>query len=567
MKHYFGAIVRRALGRAPASVPATDGSVPVPLAELIRRADKRWRDAKAAARDGGRKVVIATNVTGFQHATLLESVLAVALTLRGADVHLVICDGVLPGCLRAEPDNVPDPKLFINYEVQARLCRKCMATGENLMGPLELVRHRFSELIDPTAAAEARHLATTLPAGELRSFTRNGLHLGEHAYAGALRYFARGNIDGLPDGEIVVRRYFEAALLTASAAETLLNRHQFASACFHHGIYVPQGPFGEVCRANGVPVVNWNPSYRQNTFIFSHGDTYHHTLMDEPVGAWKNIPWTEEMSAEIDAYLASRRSGTRDWIWFHEKPDENFSHYAAEVGLRLDRPIIGMLTNVMWDAQLHYPANAFPDMLDWTLKTIAYFARRPDLQLLIRVHPAEIRGTVPSRQPLAAEIARAFPELPANVFIIAPDSNVSTYAAMDVCNAVIIYGTKTGVELTSAGTPVIVGGEAWIRNKGLTLDASSEEEYFKHLDRLPFPARMDEAAQEEAKKYAYHFFFRRMVPLPFIVPQKGKIYELSIDDIGELGPGRHPGLDVICDGILSGAPFIYPAEIHGLHDR
>ena len=50
---------------------------------------------------------------------------------------------------------------------------------------------------------------------------------------------------------------------------------------------------------------------------------------------------------------------------------------------------------------------------------------------------------------------------------------MSTYALMSLCNAAIIYGTKMGVELTSVGLPVIVAGEAWIRNKGLTHDASS----------------------------------------------------------------------------------------------
>jgi hypothetical protein len=56
------------------------------------------------------------------------------------------------------------------------------------------------------------------------------------------------------------------------------------------------------------------------------------------------------------------------------------------------------------------------------------------------------------------------------------------------CNAVIIYGTKTGVELTSMGRPVIVAGEAWIRNKGLTLDATSRDNYFHILDGLPLPS-------------------------------------------------------------------------------
>jgi hypothetical protein len=265
--------------------------------------------------------------------------------------------------------------------------------------------------------------------------------------------------------------------------------------------------------------------------------------------------------------LKSRWSGARDWIWFHDEPDEDFATYACEVGLDLEKPIVALLTNVMWDAQLHYPANAFSNMLDWVLQTIRYFVRRRDLQLLIRVHPAEIRGTARSRQPLVPEIEKAFPELPPNVFVIPPESQVSTYAAVATANAAIIYGTKTGVELTSVGIPTIVAGEAWIRNKGLTLDASSPEDYFRILDRLPLPDRMSPEQVTRARKYAYHFFFRRMVPIPSIIPTKSvPPYKVALDSLEELLPGRQPGLDVICDGILEGSPFIYPAELLGIHD-
>jgi hypothetical protein len=89
---------------------------------------------------------------------------------------------------------------------------------------------------------------------------------------------------------------------------------------------------------------------------------------------------------------------------------------------------------------------------------------------------------------------------------------------MSLCNSAIIYGTKMGVELTSVGMPVIVAGEAWIRNKGLTEDASSPDEYFRILDRLPFPGPLGATQLARARRYAYHFFFNRMIPLPFVEP-------------------------------------------------
>jgi len=221
-----------------------------------------------------------------------------------------------------------------------------------------------------------------------------------------------------------------------------------------------------------------------------------------------------------------------------------------------------MLSNVIWDAQLHYRANAFPSMLDWVERTIRYFAKRPELQLIIRVHPAELSGGLPSRQLLLDEIRNRFSVLPPNIFIIPPQSKISTYVAMLQCNAVLIYGTKTGVELTSLGIPIIVAGEAWIRNKGLTFDSNSAEEYFKYLDQLPLRSRLPDDVVLRAKKYAFHFFFRRMIPLEFIVPQIGSSppFRFELNNLKYLDSEGCKGLNVICEAILNGKEFIYPFE-------
>ena len=104
-------------------------------------------------------------------------------------------------------------------------------------------------------------------------------------------------------------------------------------------------------------------------------------------------------------------------------------------------------------------------MLDWVVRTIDYFAGRPALNLFIRVHRAEITGILPSRQPILNEINNAFPKLPENVFVIPPENRISAHVAMQQCNFVIIFGTGTGVELTSVGILVIVAGEASIRSR------------------------------------------------------------------------------------------------------
>jgi hypothetical protein len=446
-------------------------------------------------------VLLATSMGGFAPALTIESLLGMSLTLRGARVRYLLCDRVLPACLQthAMPS---DPGVLARYELPAVLCDGCYGRGSAFYASLGLPVLRYGDFISSSDRVEARQLGNAVPLEAIPSYRWEGLAVGEHAVAGALRFYARGQLEGAEGAEITVRRFLEASLLAAATMRNIFAREPIDRACFHHGIYVPQGLIAEACRVAGVPMVTWNVAYRRGCFLFSHGDTYHHTMLSEPVGVWEDMAWGDTQEAQIMDYLASRLTGARDWIWFHEHPVEDVHRIARELGLDLEKPVIGMLTNVFWDAQLHYRANAFDDMLDWVLETIRYFAQRPDLQLLIRIHPAEVRGTIPSRQPLLGELEAVFPELPANIFVIPPESNSSTYAAMYACDSVLIYGTKTGVELSAYGIPVIVAGEAWVRGKGITRDATSPEEYFRILDELPLGRRLDEATTRRARMYA-----------------------------------------------------------------
>src|SRR5262249_25141838 len=161
----------------------------------------------------------------------------------------------------------------------------------------------------------------------------------------------------------------------------------------------------------------------------------------------------------------------------------------------------------------------FPNMLEWLVRAGEDFAPPPGPQLLIRGHPAEISRFSPSRPPLLPELGKPPPPPPPNNTFVPPGCGPRNDPPVSVFNSAIIYGTKMGVELTSVGLPVIVAGEAWIRNKGITLDASSPDEYFRLLAQLPIPERLPATQLARARRYAYHFFFNRMIPLPFIEPK------------------------------------------------
>jgi hypothetical protein len=531
------------------------------LVNRPRLAHLAGQGAPLAAAPVRRRVLIATNVGGQFSVTVLEATLAAALRARGHEVHVLLCDAQLPACHVCTLQRVGGADQLAVNGPRRRLCPGCFETGRRTFEEVGATVHPMSTMLEPSDRVWAQHLAEAVDDPDVGELVVDGIRLGEHALAGALRAFARATIDDEPRATEVVRRYVEAGALTVRAVRRLVRANRFDVAVFHHGIYVPQGPVAEVCRAERVRIVTWNLGTRARTFIFSHGDTYHRTLLDEPTETWERLGWDDEREADVLRCLDDHRSGASDWITFHRHPDNTPEEVGRRTGVDLSRPCVGLLTNVMWDARLHYPANAFPNMAEWLVDTIRWFAGRPALQLLIRVHPAELTGSPVSRQKVADEIAFQFPTLPPNVFVIGPDDPLGTYAAMAVCDSVIIYGTKTGFELAAMGIPVIVAGEAWVRGKGVSVDVSSVEEYHRVLERLPFGSRLDEATTRRARQYAYHFLRRRMIPIGFMAPT-GTVggYRNVLQRPDQLLAGNDAGLDVVIDGIVEGTPFVFPAD-------
>lgn len=526
----------------------------------LKRDKSFWKETLKNV-DKDDKILIATSVGRLNQCSIIESILGIALTLRKKEIHILLCDDVLPVCMDCTFDRFKNLNLLMNGK--NHLCRDCFKNTNKMLKSLGFKVIRYSDLIGKKELKEYKELSNEITIKEIKNYNYNGISIGEHALAGALRFFSSGTLENEQYGENILRKYFNAGLITSRCMQNLFSDSNYESAVFHHGIYIPQGIIGEYARKYDIHVVNWSPAYRNKTFIFSHNDTYHHTLMTEPVDKWNYLKLTKKLDEEITNYLKSRWYGTNDWIWFHENPDFNINKIIKELKIDVNKPCIGLLTNVIWDAQLHYPTNIFSNMIEWLIETIKYFiANRNDLQLIIRIHPAEIRGTVPSRHRINDEIKKRFPELPPNIIVIQPESSISTYPVMELCKTVIIYGTKAGVELTSKGIPVIVAGEAWIKNKGITIDPKTKDEYFNILSRLPLE-NMNEEDIIKAKLYAYHFFFRRMIPLDFMDKEKKEkmMYSFKINSLIDFSIGNYKGLDVICDGIINKSDFIYKAEL------
>ena len=509
-----------------------------------------------------KKILIATSAGGLRSSLVLESLIGSTLNFKGCDVEFLLCDGILPTCIMGSIHSIDENEY--NKNGSKFLCDSCFEVSNNYLKKLNLNINKFSNFINDSEIKQVDNLKLDkLSFLEIKKYKYKNVSVGEHAYAGALRYYAKTEISEEKHSKNILNLYLRAALFTFIAIENLFKHKQFDEVILNHGIYVPQGIINEYARIKKINVSTWCTGYRRNSFCFTRGDTYHRSLINEPNSNWENIQINENIISKIKFYLNSRLKGSKDWIFFHKNPSFDSKKFFKENKIDPNKQIIGLATNVLWDAQIDYPSNFFSGMMEWVYFTIDHFKKNQNIQLLVRVHPAEVNETKPSRQKVVEEILKKYGKLPPNIILIPPENNISTYSIFEKCSSVIIYGTKMGIELSAMKKLVIVCGEAFIRNKKLGIDVENIDQYKEILNKIEnlnyLTFNLDEL---RSIKYAYHFFFRRTVEFSSIKERKGKWPNFEVDKnySKNLLNKSDLGLEMVCDSIISGKDFIFEDE-------
>jgi hypothetical protein len=98
----------------------------------------------------------------------------------------------------------------------------------------------------------------------------------------------------------------------------------------------------------------------------------------------------------------------------------------------------------------------FSDQRAWMLGLMQWVGTRPDLQLIIRMHPRIAAGTRDSS--VSAEyhqLKEDFRAPPANVAIVWPEDKVSSYNLAEIADAAVVAWSTMGLELARFGVPVV----------------------------------------------------------------------------------------------------------------
>ncbi len=269
-----------------------------------------------------------------------------------------------------------------------------------------------------------------------------------------------------------------------------------------------------------VPVVSYEFGEQRERIWFSLDSQVMRQNTDEMWEKYQDIDLKPEQLERIQTLFASRQKANL-WQNFSRRwqgvPSEGGEKVREMLGLD-HRPIVLLAANVIGDS-LTLGRQVFTDSMgDWLVRTAHAFVKRPEVQLVVRIHPGERYTTGPSVAEMIRQVLASYPVTPQNIHLVAADAAVNTYDLIEIADFGLVYTTTTGMEMALSGIPVIVVGQTHYRKRGFTLDPQSWLEYETLLSAiLSAPENFKVSSEKLARawRYAYHYFFSYPQPFPW----------------------------------------------------
>ena len=284
-----------------------------------------------------------------------------------------------------------------------------------------------------------------------------------------------------------------------------------------NGTILELGVAYQVARLLGIETVTFEfADQQERIWVAQNDEIMRHNTSD----LWNNLgdqPLPEKAKQAL-AGLFGARKNAHLWGNFARQWQQNPVKGGASVreSLNLDaRPLALLATNVLGHSLTLGRPPITETMAEMIVGTIDYFIQHPGLQLVVRVHPGELKTHGTS---MIDVINQAYPQLPENIHVIRPEDKTNTYDLVEIADFGLVYTTTVGMEMAMTGLPVIVTGITHYAGKGFTLDPQTWQEYEAMLDQVsqnPSSARLTHEQVEKAWLYAYLFFFEFSLPFPW----------------------------------------------------
>ena len=441
------------------------------------------------------KVLFFAPHTGIWVHAFPEALVAEALSQQGEDIVYVTCGEVFRDqCVVMDASRIGWRS---DSRERSEICRRCAASKRIVRKEFGFPGYDLGQVLQAEDQADADRLVDQVSRENFQSLVVDGVPVGRFA---AYELLLRHKKLTLEFSEVEWEEYrisLRYALLALFGTKRILDREKPDRIVAYNALYSVNRTVCMLGEQRGIPHyflhAGGNLAYRLQTLMFGREWTFRYverlveqwpTFRDRPCPPALMQKITEHFlvlfsGASAFAFSPSATGGRRDLAHFFGINPEQRVLVAtmSSYDERFAAEVVGALPT---DYTL-----LFPRQVDWIQALVEWISGRPDLFLIIRVHPREFpdsRGGGKSEH--ARLLEQIFAKLSSNARVNWPSDGVSIYDLADIADVFLNAWSTAGKEMSLLGLPVVIySSELAAYPVELNYLGVTREHYFAQIER------------------------------------------------------------------------------------
>jgi hypothetical protein len=481
--------------------------------------------------------LIECNHYQFKHLLYLMK----ALELRGAQIKVLVCDGMLTGC---------EIKSIRNIE-NKNPCHTCNL-NRNLFLPMFKYDYiNLSEFLDNEDLSEIDREANHIMTQWDDHCSMDDAGIKRDVEDSVLRYY----YGAMPKKNYAVQQvrfaHLRTALVAKKAAQKIDATWRPDQVISNMAVYSAWGPFfRHFVSSNRFKLISLTQFNFESVVInifelFPAKKRFLQYLKDRSGSSLSSVE-----RGLLYKFINNRKDGLSKIF----KKDDYFlkKNYQTTLIKKLEintvKRNLFLFSNVHWDVGLSSRGNLFNGVIEWVLSTIDIVKNEPDVHIYIKPHPAESYGGTASAFGVADEIKKKYPEGLKNITLIDPSMKINTYELFPYIDLGIIFNGTLGLEMALAGIEVVSAGLTSHQDLGFCHEPSTLKEYSEVLRGNGEALHIN---RNQLELFSYFYFLRCLYPWTLTKTAYGDVHGVvQFRTLDEIEPGRNQQLDYLCDYLL-----------------
>jgi hypothetical protein len=440
-----------------------------------------------------RVVVFAPHAGIWVHA-FPEALVIDALRANGHEVVYVTCGGALSSlCVTMSARGL---KADSSDAEKAAVCRDCQHDRDLLRRGFGFPGYDIDSVLDEKDRTRITEQVSRLSPATVADFEVDGVRVGRATLYEFMLHRKKSVVAVTEEEWPLFRPRLENTLLSLAAATAVLDREKPDRVFTYNSLYSVNAVWRAAAEKRGIPSYFQHAGVgledRLQTMIIGRDSTLAQArALIEAWPRYRELPVGPDELSKITGHLEQLFLGKSMFAYSAAKSSKA-NDVRARFGVRADQKLL-VASMSSYDEYIaavaigEMPAqerSLFPSQIEWIRALVEWMRTRPDLFLLVRVHPREFpnkrEGT---KSEHASQLEAALTELPPNVRVNWPADELSIYDLAEQANVFLNAWSSVGREMALLGLPVVVyGPELLLYPADLNCVGTTRPSYFSAID-------------------------------------------------------------------------------------